>query len=383
MPDAFKHLIGPPLVHACSEHLHRAWNGFDRAVFERIALDGLEALEMKARAMQVADALQATLPADFGHACDIIDAALAPATTDDRTPRTGTHGLAGWVGWPLGEYVARSGLEHPARALDALHAITRRFTAEFAIRPFLERHFDVTLATLQHWCDDPSPHVRRLVSEGTRPRLPWGSRVRRLIDDPSPCLGLLARLQDDDSAYVRRSVANHLNDIAKDHPGIVADWLERHLPGAPAARRALLRHASRTLIKRGEPRVLAAWGIGDRFEGSATLALARACVRIGETLQLVLTLQAASQRTQRLAVDYIVHHLRADGRSSPRVFKGWSLELAPGEQRTLARRHSLKPVTTRRYYAGTHRIEIQVNGTLLASASFELQTAAAGNAAGS
>src|SRR5439155_5352418 len=131
-----------------------------------------------------------------------------------------------------------------------------------AIRPFIVRHPALAFATLARWTTDPSPQVRRLVSEGSRPRLPWGLQLKSLIADPSPTLPLLEALMDDESEFVRRSVANHLNDIAKDHPALVAEWIETHLPGASAQRRALLRHASRTLIKRGDARILKAWGLG-------------------------------------------------------------------------------------------------------------------------
>ena len=149
----------------------------------------------------------------------------------------------------------------PERALPTLAELTQRFTAEFAIRPFISRHPQPTLDTLARWVHDPSAHVRRLVSEGSRPRLPWGLRLQALVQDPSPTLPLLRALQDDPSAYVRRSVANHLNDIAKDHPDLVARWVGEHRAGASAERAALLRHASRTLIKKGHPEVLAAWGL--------------------------------------------------------------------------------------------------------------------------
>lgn len=373
MPEPFKNLINADLVRTCGVHLHHHWRGFDRRGFERRALDGLDALEMKARAMQVADALEATLPDDFDRAAGIIVAALAPAApTDDLAFQTTDAGLAGWIGWPLGEYLARRGQAEPGRALLALRELTQRFTSEFAVRPFLVNHFDLTLAHLQRWSSDPSPHVRRWTSEGSRPRLPWGLQIKSLIADPSPTLPLLHALQDDPSPYVRRSVANHLNDIAKDHPGLVADWLEQHLPKAPPERVALLRHASRTLVKRGDRRVLKAWGLGGRFRGEATLALAPKRVAVGDSLKLVATLASSAKGKQALAIDYVVHHVRANGSSSPKVFKGWSLVLAPGETRRLERTHSLRPITTRRYYPGLHRVELQVNGTVVAEAAFTL-----------
>jgi 3-methyladenine DNA glycosylase AlkC len=276
------------------------------------------------------------------------------------------------VVWPLGEYVARRGLPHPDRALQALHALTQRLTAEWAIRPFIEAHPQRTYDTLARWCDDPSAHVRRLVSEGSRPRLPWGRQLRSLVADPAPNLPLLRRLQDDPSPYVRRSVANHLNDIAKDHPQLLLQWLGEHLPGAPPGRRALLRHASRTLIKQGHPQVLQAWGQGAALRGTATLRLAPKRLVVGETLQLTVQLQSQAARPQPLVVDYAVHHVKAGGATTPKVFKGWTLELGAHEQRTLARRHSLRAVTTRRYHPGRHEVDLRVNGQVLARAFFSL-----------
>ncbi|KFL36021.1 DNA alkylation repair protein [Arenimonas donghaensis] len=374
MPEPFKNLINAALVRACGNHLHRHWHDFDRRGFEARALAGLDALEMKARAMQIADALEASLPDDFDRAAGIIEAALAPpARSDELDFKTTDAGLAGWIGWPLGEFIARRGQAEPQRALRALRELTQRFTSEFAVRPFLVHHFALTLAHFVRWQHDPSPHVRRWVSEGSRPRLPWGLQIRSLIEDPSPTLPLLRSLQDDPSPYVRRSVANHLNDIAKDHPGVVADWLEQHLPGADAGRKALLRHASRTLVKRGDRRVLKAWGLGSRFRGEARLAASPGRVAVGDALTLVATLVSSARSPQALAVDYVVHHVKANGGSSPKVFKGWSLTLAPGETRRLEKSHSLRPITTRRYYPGVHRIELQVNGSVVAEAAFTLR----------
>src|SRR5688500_4679245 len=180
MPEPFKHLISATLVRDAATHLQRAWPGFARDRFERDALEGLDALELKARAMHVADALEATLPDDFADAATIIETALAPMTDDSdgaQTPGPGGPGLHGWIGWPLGEFVARRGVAdaaHATRALQALHALTQRFTAEFAIRPLLLSHPGLVFETLQRWMHDQSPHVRRLVRDGSRPRLAWG-----------------------------------------------------------------------------------------------------------------------------------------------------------------------------------------------------------------
>lgn len=375
MAEPFKNHINASLVRQMRRQLTRAWPGFDGARFEQQALAGLEALALKARAQQLCDALEATLPQDFDAAAAILEASLAPVRGDEQpgAPGAGDAGLAGWAVWPLTEYVARRGLAAPQRALRALHAMTQRFTAEWAIRPFIVAHPALVFDTLQRWTGDASPHVRRLASEGSRPRLPWGAQLKGLIADPSPTLPLLAALQDDPSAYVRRSVANHLNDIAKDHPGLVASWLERHLADAPPPRRALLRHASRTLIKRGDARVLEAWGLGRRFAGEAALTLSARRVAVGEAFTLTLSLRSTARRTQQLVVDYAVHHVKAHGSTTAKVFKGWTIELAPGECRELVKRHSMREVTTRRYHAGRHALDVRINGRVVAEANFELR----------
>jgi len=374
MAEPLKHLLGAALVAQAGARLRQVWRGFDRAGFEALALDGLDALPLKARALQIGAALQATLPADFDRACGVLEASLAPVR-EPGVALDGAAGLAGWIVWPMTEYIARAGLEQPERALGALHAMTQRFTAEWAVRPFILQHPELSFATLTAWTADPSAHVRRLASEGSRPRLPWGLQLRPLIADPAPTLPLLAALQDDPSDYVRRSVANHLNDIAKDHPGLVADWVQRHLPDAPPERRALLRHASRSLLKQGHAATLVAWGLGVPLRGTAQLALAPGSLVLGDRLMLGATLTSSSRQAQLLVVDYAVHHVKAHGGSTAKVFKGWTLQLAPGETRTLRKTHAVKLITTRRYHAGLHRVELLVNGRAVAEAAFELSLA--------
>ena len=375
MPEPFKNLLNEHTVRAAARHLQRAWPAFDTQRFERRALAGLDALEMKARAMHIADALEATLPLDFMQAATLIEASLAPPLADANGVASAASdaGLVGWALWPVSEFVVRRGLAQPERALRTLHALTQRFTAEWAIRPFIVAHPQLCWGTLARWATDPSLHVRRLVSEGSRPRLPWGLQLKGLITDPSPTLPLLRALQDDPSDYVRRSVANHLNDIAKDHPALVADWIAEHLPNASPARQALLKHASRTLIKKGDARILKVWSLGRRLQGEATLAVSPKRVTVGDSLSLSVSLRSSSSRTQKLLIDYAVHHVKASGASTPKVFKGWVMDLAAHEDRTLGKRHSMRAVTTRRYHGGRHEVDLRINGNIVASAAFDLR----------
>jgi len=381
MAEPFKNLIDAAVVQAIAHHVQRGWPGFDAAGFTQQALAGLDALELKARVQQLARALVQHLPADVDRACGLLEASLGPAGNPDSDGddlgqlRTSATGLAGWAVWPLTEAVALLAAgPAPERGLLALQAMTQRLTAEFAIRPFFIQHPALAFATVGGWVGHRSAHVRRLVSEGSRPRLPWGLRLQALVTDPSPTLPWLAVLQDDPSAYVRRSVANHLNDIAKDHPALLAGWLATHLPGAPAARSALLRHASRGLVKAGDAAVLAAWGLGAAFRGRVALAVSPTALAVGDVLTLSLDLHSTARGPQRLAIDYAVHHVKAAGHTTPKVFKGWVVDLAPGEQRTLVKRHSLKVVTTRRYHPGAHAVDVRINGQVLAEAGFVLKT---------
>lgn len=374
MAEAFKELISLESVRTTAKHLRRVDPSFPRDRFVRRASKGLADLELKARVQHVADALAESLPDSFAKACTTLEQSLAPARSDTDLGKLVpcAQGLAGWVVWPMTDFVARYGLQHPARALKALHAMTQRNTAEYAIRPFLIEHRDATMRMLAKWASDPSPHVRRLASEGSRPRLPWGVQLKHLVEDPTPMLSLLERLQDDASDYVRRSVANHLNDIAKDHPSIVAEWLERHLDGASDERRAMLRHASRTLIKKSDMRVLRAWGLAKPFRGEVAFAIKPQRVAVGGAATMEVELRSSAKSTQSLLIDYVMHHVKKGGATSAKTWKGWRLELAKGDVKSLAKRHSCKPVTTRRDYPGRHQVDLVINGKVVATDAFVL-----------
>lgn len=379
MAEPFKNLINANTLAQAAHHLHRVWPAFDATRFLAVAGRDLDALAFKARAMQIADALAATLPADFDRACGVLEDSLAPPLPlDARGEPVGlgladpAAGLSGWVLWGAGEHVARCGLHDPDRALRCLHALTQRFTAEFALRPFLAQQPQRVWPVLRRWCDDDSAHVRRLVSEGSRPRLPWGLRLQALVRDPSPSWPLLEALRDDPSAYVRRSVANHLNDVAKDHPDAVAAWVRAARADAGPAREALLRHACRGLIKAGHPATLAAWGLSPGLQGEAALRVTPPRLRVGEDLTLEVDLRSNGPQAQALVVDYVLHHVGARGQTRPKVFKGWKLQLAPGEHTTRRTLHPMREHSTRRLHPGTHRVELQVNGVTLAEAGFEL-----------
>ena len=363
MPEPLKNLLHPALVRAMADIISANAPSFDRDRFTALATDGIESLELMERAALIRDALFTTLPESFPEAAAILAVSL---------PAAGKAGLTGWMLLPVNQFIAARGLEHFDIALDLLKALTPHFTAEFGIRPFIHQDQERALATIARWTDDANHHVRRLASEGTRPRLPWAMRLPQLIKDPSPIIPILSALMDDPEDYVRRSVANSLNDIAKDHPDLVAASIAEHIDGASAERRWLLKHASRTLLKKGHAQALANFGFGAAAALECELRLPNPSVLFGEGVDFEIRLRNAGDIAQSLMIDYAIHHVKADGSLSPKVFKWKTVTLAAGQDHALQRRHAMRPITTRRYYPGQHRIVILINGAETASGHFVL-----------
>jgi len=336
--------------------------------FRAKALDGIEQLELKQRVNHLISVLHDFLPADFERAARLLSGLRShwPAANPDEP-------LAGFAAWPFIDYIAEFGIDHPEVALPLLRSLTGLFSAEFAIRPFIIRHFEITYRHLLAWVEDCDDNVRRLVSEGTRPRLPWGQRLPDFCQDPSPVLVLLELLKDDGSETVRRSVANNLNDIAKDHPDQVICTCHRWLKNASPERHRIIRHATRSLVKAGHPAVFGLLGYTENpVVQLGSMSLDRAQIRLGESLTFTVELVSGSQQEQNIVIDYAVHHVKANGTKRPKVFKLSTRKLLPGEPVTLRKSHAFHPITTRKYYAGTHAIELLVNGKSLGRVEFEL-----------
>ncbi len=372
-PAAFKDFFNKKLVEDMAHHLHRAWPDFDKKGFAAAALEGFAALELKQRSHQIARALGAHLPKDIPKSLAILTTSLRPLTPSGALDEDPKKGIAGWAILPFGEYVAAHGLGHVRQSLAALRELTIRSTSEFAIRPFVLSHTEETLRTLRTWVKDKNEHVRRLVSEGTRPRLPWGMQLKPFVKDPSAILPLLEALRDDPSEYVRRSVANSLNDIAKDHPDLIAGVAARWLKDAPPPRARLIRHACRTLIKAGHRATLTALGYAPTVKVDlAAFTVSPAKVVFGEAATLKVRLKSAARVPQKIVLDYAVHHRKKSG-ATAKVFKWKAFTLAPQETIELVRRHAIRPITTRVYYPGVHKVEIMVNGKVLGAKSFTLE----------
>ena len=246
MAESLKDFYSPELVRRLGASIAAVHPSFDQQRWAKEALEGLGDLSLTDRARHLMNAMRSQLPEDYEAALEILLASLErPGTEGDDSS------MASFFYLPHLYFVSEHGLGHFEASMRAQYLLTQRFTAEFSIRHFLERHPEATLAKLRQWAKDPSHHVRRLVSEGTRPRLPWAMRLRAFQKDPAPVLELLELLKDDESLYVRRSVANNLNDIGKDHPELLVATCERWSRGASAERQWILRHALRSAVKRG------------------------------------------------------------------------------------------------------------------------------------
>lgn len=354
-----KDILGPTALSVIADAGVAASATFDRSAFLDAASAGLDALSLMERVRHIAEALAKALPPDYPAALAVVRG-MAPHLT---------HGFQAVA---LAEFVARHGLEDFDASLAALATLTRFGTAEFAVRPFLAAEPGRTLAAMTDWAQSEDEHLRRLASEGSRPRLPWATRLPALRSDPTLAAPILEALRADPSLYVRKSVANHLNDIGKERPA----WLVERLgtwPRENARTQWIIRHALRTLIKQGDPGALAL--IGASHGASVDLrsfSVTPGTVHLGEAIAIRAELVSTAKQIQRLVVDYRLHYARATGKTAVKVFKWKTFDLEPGETAHLGIRQTIKDFSTRRHHSGTHLVELLVNGRTEAAAEFAL-----------
>lgn len=337
--------------------------------FVGFCLEGFDGLSLMERVGRVARGMHRHLPADFGRAVTVLQQAMG----EPGTPAREAQGMAAFRHAPHLQFVAEAGLDHPEAALDALEWLTRHFSGEFAIRPFIERDPHATLQRMQRWCTHPDPRVRRLASEGSRPLLPWARRVSHLVEDPSLTVPLIDTLAGDPDEVVRRSAANHLNDISRLDPAlavrVASGWCARGLQdGERTVNRAL-----RTLVKQGHAEAMALLGFAadDAFSVEG-LRLDRKRVPIGGKLAVRFALRRADAKAAAACVDYAVCYASANGSARRKVFKGEVRPLQPGGVESFEFVRDFVVRSTRRLYPGPHRVEILVNGRVLGAADFQL-----------
>jgi 3-methyladenine DNA glycosylase AlkC len=368
MAEPLKDFFSPALVRRLAADVARAYPPFDATAFTRRASRGLGDLELLDRGRHLSKALGEFLPADYPDAIDVLLRSLGPEHASDELVGAG---MAPFYYLPHVLFVAERGVDDFDLSMHAQVELTKRFSAEGSIRRFIAADPERAFRYFETWCTDDNAHVRRLVSEGTRLRLPWAERVRWLDDNPERVVALLDRLKDDPTTLVRRSVANNLNDLGKVHPGLLVETCRAWLDGHPE-RRPLVEHALRSAVKRGEQGALALLGFGSvaavqledvRFRPRR--------VAIGGKVEVSFTLVNTSRLRQELLVDLAVHFVKVRG-ASRKVFKMDRVALSPGERVGLSKSISLAVHTTRKPRPGRHDVEVLVNGAAIPAGSFQV-----------
>ncbi len=320
---------------------------------------GLDQLSLNQRLRNTSVVLKDHLPADFSKAILIMYKVIP-------------HARGGYANLIFPDFVGLYGHKHFKLAMQALKHFTVFGSSEFAIREFLKRDFDKTYAVMCEWAKDKDVHVRRLASEGSRPRLPWSFKLDAVVNDPTKTKHILDLLKTDEALYVKKSVANHLNDISKQHPDYMVSLVKGWESNNPHTA-WIVKHASRTLIKKGHSDALAVFG----FEKNPKIKIQnfriiKNKIKLGESLHFEFDLISDKKSNQKLVIDYIIHYRKKLGDLSPKVFKLKELNLGSAEKTNITKKQVIKDFSTRKHFAGDHVLEIQINGTILHKESFKV-----------
>ncbi|MEK3878832.1 hypothetical protein [Paenibacillus sp. FSL M7-0420] len=359
MAEPLKAMYNQEFLHSLGMKIKAVYGSFEPDRFMAEAMkEPWEELELKARMRRITETLGSCLPPAYEEALKILYAIDKDC-----------------VGFPylifpdFVEVYGGSG-EHWELSMEALERFTQRSSAEFAVRPFLLRDPQAMMDQMLIWAEHPGEHVRRLASEGCRPRLPWGQALPVFKRDPSPLLPLLEKLKADPSLYVRKSVANNLNDIAKDHPDIVIATARRWL-GSNANTNWIVRHGCRSLIRKADPEIMELFGYAPEESGtplvsSAVLTADPAVLRIGEHCELQYALTIREGGPVRIRIEYGINFVKAGGKTSRKLFLLSDKTVPGGTRLSGTRTHRWANLTTRKHYPGEHSIVLLVNGRAVA-----------------
>jgi len=366
MAEPLKLMYSPAFFEPFCNLLEQEITGFRKQVFLNQVFDNYwEDRELKERVKHIALMLGNQLPGAYSNQVD---------TILNLIKKLEENGIGGGFEYMFfAQFIDEFGRNDVDTSLYAIEHITQFISCEFAIRPFIISHPGKLMKKMLSWSRHPHSHVRRLASEGCRPRLPWAAALPFLRDDPSPILPILQNLRADPSIFVRKSVANNLNDISKDHPQMMIDLVkqwDRSHPGTAW----IIRQGSRGLLKQAHPLAYAIFDLKPAPGVVASkLTLSKSQVRLGESIMFSFDLEINSRKTAKIRLEYAVYFKKANGKLSPKIFQISEKQYPTGETVTISRKQVFKDFTTRKHYAGEHRIAIIVNGKELASAPFELK----------
>ncbi len=365
MSSLLKDIYSSSFFDRLSESLSRAVPGFQKHLFlEQVLTEDFQGMELKARMRHIAQVLHAWFPADYGEAVVLLERVIHQLRTDHFADDRLEFMF-------LPAYIETFGLDHFQQSIKAIEFTTQFVSCEYTVRPFLLNYKSEMLDQMTAWSLHNSHKVRRLASEGSRPRLPWAMAIPELKRDPAPVLPILENLKEDPSEWVRRSVANNLNDISKDHPALVLDIVSKWKNRSKATD-AIIKHGCRTMLKQGHPSILKHYGLKSENIILQDFQVFTPRVHIGESLAFTFTVVNSQAVAQLIRIEYAVYYLKQNGQSAKKVFKISERTYAPYESAMVQRKQSFRRITTRKFYAGLHSLSIVLNGEEKAVAQFEL-----------
>ncbi|MBL7959734.1 DNA alkylation repair protein [bacterium] len=362
MAAALKHLYSKEYVRLLSEEISNTYSGFPIKQFHKLVFDKeWPKRELKQRMRHISECLKKTLPEDYSSALAILMKVY---------PRMTGLKYIGFANMCFADFVEIYGIDHYASSIPALEFFTIGCSSEFAVRPYIIKYPDVMMKQMLAWAHHPHEHVRRLASEGCRPRLPWAMGLPEFKKNPSPILPILEALKNDPSEFVRRSVANNLNDIAKDHPELVLKIAEQW-NGQSKETDWVIKHGCRTLLKRGHVQALKHFGF-KKTKGVQVLKLklSQSAVNIGDKLSFSFSIRAPI--TQKLRVEYSIDFVTSRGNNSKKIFKIAENTFEKNEIYPIIKSHSFHNLTIRKHFSGRHTLSVVVNGSALASKHFNV-----------
>ncbi|WP_412467595.1 DNA alkylation repair protein [Pedobacter sp. KLB.chiD] len=365
MASLLKDLYSPAFYNKLSDVLIIAIPGFDKSLFiKNIFTPEFESKELKERMKHTSKVLHDFLPESYPQTITIIKKIIEHL----RVKGIGEDGLAYMF---LPDYIETYGIDDFENSVEALEFVTQFVSCEFAVRPFILKYGNEMILSMQKWSLHESHKVRRLASEGSRPRLPWAMAIPFLKKDPTSILPILENLKTDPSAYVRRSVANSLNDIAKDHPHVVLN-MAKNWSGLGAETEAIIKHGSRTLLKQGHADILKHYGLNDEGILLKDFKILTPLIKIGESLQFSFSIFNSNDSEQKVRMEYAIYYKKQNGQNTKKVYKISERIYPAGTSINIIRKQKFVLITTRKFHPGDHQISIIINGAEKDILHFEL-----------
>lgn len=357
MPEPLKYLYNKHLIQSVANEIKKHYELFDIISFTKTIFDDhWNAKELKERMRHISTTMHSFLPQNYEKSLDILMAVSSK--------------FNGFEYMFFQDFVEVYGLEEYKISMPALAHFTQFASSEFAVRPFIIKYPEKMMKQMTAWSLSENYHIRRLASEGCRPRLPWAMALPVFKKDPSKILPILENLKNDESEYVRRSVANNLNDIAKDNPHIVKNIAKKWF-GQTSTLNKLVKHACRTLLKQGDSETLILFGFAEPAHIQIKNFIVQKSVKTEERLTFSFTLLTTQKTLGKLRIEYNINFMKANGKQAAKIFKISEADFSIKEK-NVKKEHSFKYISTRKYYPGKHGLEIIINGQKFAEDSFEL-----------